>query len=270
MKIIFNRIGFFIFLEILFLNVLFAEGISVDAGLTPPQDRIILRTQYRYMSMDNTMMSMQTHMTPLVLAYGVSPGFTVMTRAMYVHRTISDPYSSSNGINDLYILSKFSLLRKNTARYVYGIATYLATNIPVGSTKISSRTWNPEVGLNFSFRPRFFSLDFSTSYIFSDVSGSSVSQPGNLLNFNFAFSALVPLKYSSSFAYSPVVEITYNHQGQSEISPKNEILFISPGLTFIYSDLALEALVQVPVYQSEQINSTKQNSRLIFGIKYMF
>ena len=118
---------------------LFAGGISVDAGITPPQDRFILRTQYRYMSMNNSMMSMKTHMIPLVLAYGVTSGFTVMARGMYVSQTVENTSEVNNGINDLFLLLKFKLYRKNTANYVFGIAPHIASNIPIGSKEISDR-----------------------------------------------------------------------------------------------------------------------------------
>ena len=249
---------------------LFAGGISVDAGITPPQDRFILRTQYRYMSMSNSMMSMNTQMTPLVLAYGVTSGFTVMARGMYVNQKVENTSNVTEGINDLFLLTKFRLYRKNTANYVLGLATYIASNIPIGSTEISNRSWNPELGLNISFRPRFFSIDVSTSYMFSDVSGKLASKPGDMLSINTAFSALIPLKSNSSNAISPVLEMTYTYQVEGDANPSNELLFFSPGISFIHSSLSLEALVQIPVYQSENVNLLNQNSRLILGVKYMF
>ncbi len=50
-----------------------AAGISVDAGLTPPEDRWIIRTQFRYMKRKNdpTPMNqkMDTYAFPVVIAY---------------------------------------------------------------------------------------------------------------------------------------------------------------------------------------------------------
>ncbi len=57
-------------------------GISVDAGLTPPEDRWILRNQLRYMTRKNDQTSMDRHTSiykfPTVLAYGVTSDFSVM------------------------------------------------------------------------------------------------------------------------------------------------------------------------------------------------
>lgn len=265
-----SRLIYFFVIILCFQINLFAGGISVDAGLTPPQDRFILRTQYRYMSMQNSMMSINTQMIPLVLAYGVTSGFTVMARGMYVHRTLETTSEVSNGMNDLFLLAKFRLYRKNTASYVFGIAPYIASNIPIGSKEISNRTWNPEIGLNISFRPRFYAIDVSTYYIFSDLSDELTSKPGNVFSINTAFSAQIPLKAKSSNAISPVLEMTYSHKQDNNDNASTDILFLSPGVSFIHSSLAIEALVQIPVYQTESSNIMSQNSRLIIGIKYMF
>jgi hypothetical protein len=222
------------------------------------------------MSMGNSMMTMQTHMTPLVLAYGVTPGFTVMARGMYIYRTGENNQMINNGINDVFLLSKFRLYRKNTASYVFGIAPHIATDIPVGSSEISNRTWNPELGINISFRPRFFAADLSASYLFSDVSGKLGAKPGNIFNLNTAYSALIPLKSQSESAISPVVEMTYSFQGKSEANSMNDILFLSPGFSYIHSNLTLEILFQIPVYQSNDASLMNQNSRWILGVKYMF
>ncbi len=66
-------------------NVLISEnaasaGISVDAGLTPPEDRWIVRTQFRYMERKNgpapMNKKMETYAFPVVVAYGLRPDFT--------------------------------------------------------------------------------------------------------------------------------------------------------------------------------------------------
>ena len=250
-----------------------AGGISVDAGLTPAQDRFILRTQFRHMAMINPMMRTNTQMIPMVVAYGVTSGFSLMARGMYVHKSFNNSTEVRSGFNDLYLLSKFRLYRKNTASYVLGIAPHIASNVPVGNTDISERTWNPEVGLNISFRPRFYAIDISTSYAINNVLKKSASEQGNAYSLNTALSALIPINNESSNAVSPVLEMSYIHEGNNnndEILDK-DLIFISPGVSFIHSSLVLEGLVQIPVYQSSSgENLMNQKNRLIIGIKYMF
>ena len=65
----------------LFLENTNAAGISVDAGLTPAEDRWIVRTQMRYMQRedDPTPMDreMDTYAFPLVVAYGLRSDLTL-------------------------------------------------------------------------------------------------------------------------------------------------------------------------------------------------
>jgi hypothetical protein len=239
-----------------------AGGISVDAGLTPAQNRWILRMQYRYMEMHNSEMTTKSHMVPFVVAYGVTPKFTLMTRAMYVHKTNSMDQASQGGINDIYLLSKFNLYRINTPGYVFGIAPHVASNIPVGTVGISNRTWNPEVGINISYRPRFWAVDFSSSYTFSDMTGRSETDHNDIFELNTAISVFFPFKNNTSNVLAPVLEFNYTQ------SPK--ILFISPGISFIHSSLVLEGLIQIPVYQKTDNHLMNQKAKLILGIRYMF
>ncbi len=60
-----------------------AEGISVDAGLTPAQDRIVVRLQYRNMLMQMGDNDIVMYMMPVVVAYGLTPDITVMLRNIY-------------------------------------------------------------------------------------------------------------------------------------------------------------------------------------------
>jgi len=186
-------------------------------------------------------------MTPLVLAYGVTPGFSVMARGMYVHRTFSDRNGIKNGLNDPFLLTKFRLYRKNTRSYVLGVAPHIASNIPVGSGEVSNRVWSPEAGLNISFRPRFLAVDLSTSYTFTDISARSEGVSGDVFSLNTAFSAFIPVKGMSSTVVSPVMELSYIHKARNRESnvEANDILFLSPGVSLIHSSLVVEALVQL-------------------------
>ncbi|MFC1692852.1 hypothetical protein ACFL1R_05055 [Candidatus Latescibacterota bacterium] len=71
----------------------YAGGISFDAGLTPPEDRWILRTQVRYMQRNDDPSpmgrEMSTLMLPVVLAYGFRPDLTIMVRQSVISREMS-------------------------------------------------------------------------------------------------------------------------------------------------------------------------------------
>lgn len=249
-----------------------AGGISVDAGLTPGQDRWILRAQSRFMKMQNSNVTARNHIFPLIVAYGVTSNFTLIARGMYVNRIIEmDHEVQKRGFNDPFVLLKIKVYRKNTAHYVLGIAPYFASNVPVGSKEISDRTWNPEVGLSMSLRPRFWAIDFTSSYTINDALKKTEVKESDNLSINFAFSSIIPIK-NSNIAISPVLELTYNREFNSKAneSTKQQILYISPGLTFIKSSFMLEALYQIAVFQRTDAQIMQSKSRFVAGLRYMF
>ncbi|MDZ7740277.1 MAG: hypothetical protein U5Q03_00515 [Bacteroidota bacterium] len=154
--------------------------------------------------------------------------------------------------------------------HVIGIASYIASNIPAGSKEISNRSWNPEFGLNASYRPEYFAVDISASYVLSDIAGKPEKKAGEIFNLNTAISGQIPLSKNSGSSLSPVLEMTYSSQAKGQANPANNIIFLSPGTSFIYNNLALEILIQIPVLQSDEENVMKQESRLITGVKFLF
>ncbi len=262
-------------LRLIVISILFtlfslqAGGISVDAGLTPGQDRWMFRTQYRFMKMENPMMTMENYMVPLVLAYGMSSNFTVMFRTIFVNRFLNMESEVQNrGFNDSYLLMKFKVYRKNTEKYIFGITPFIASNIPIGHTKISKRTWNPDFGFSISYRPRPWSIDFTSSYSLIDLLNKTDVEERNNLNFNIAFSSVIPLN-NSNIAFSPVLELTYNTELGGG-SKNQEFLFLSPGLMFIKSSVILEVLYQNPIFQESNESLMKSRSRFLLGLRYMF
>lgn len=246
-----------------------AGGISVDAGLTPGQNRWMFRTQYRFMEMENPMMTMENHMVPIVFAYGVSSSFTLMFRTIYVNRIVKMNSNVQNrGLNDSYLLFKLKVYRKNTEKYIFGIAPYIASNIPIGNSEISERTWNPDFGLSISYRPRPWSIDFTSSYSLIDVLNKTDISERNNLSLNIAFSSVIPFK-NSNIALSPVFELTYNKELGDGINSQ-ELLFLSPGLMFIKSSIILEVLYQNPIFQQSNESLMKSKSRYLIGLRYMF
>jgi len=247
-------------------------GITVNAGLTPAQDRWILRLQYRNMYMYNSMMSATNQMVPMVLAYGVTSNFTLMGRGVYKSKDVYINNSQvTRGIDDFYLLSKLKVYRKNTAKYSFGIAPFIATNIPVGNEALSANTWNPEIGLSISMRPRFWSFDFNTAYRAYDVTNKATTALKNNFEFHFSAAHQIVFNQNSSFSVFPVLESSYVNQNATSTSNLNfERLFVSPGVQIMYKNYMLEALYQQPVYQNSSSGAMEVKYNFIVGTKIMF
>lgn len=261
-----------------------AAGISVDAGLTPPEDRWIIRNQFRYMHLkdDPTMMDrdMETYTFPFVVAYGLRPDLTLLARQRVKHRKMSmgGSISRDTGLDDLFVLCKYKLYRKNTRDYTFGIASTLGMEFPTGDDDFSSETWDLKPGLFASWRSGPWNADLSTAYQWNGFAdrGRNGLNPGNEFTADLAFAHQFSIGGSSDISLAPVLEFNYKHLLSDRMSGRNvpntgeSLFFVSPGLKFTKSSFILEALVQFPVWQDQQGAQLRQGTRFIVGTRIMF
>ncbi|MHC4216772.1 MAG: transporter [Planctomycetota bacterium] len=261
-----------------------AAGISVDAGLTPPEDRWIFRTQLRYMNRkdDPTAMKqkMDTYAVPVVIAYGLWPELTLMARQTVKHRKMSmrGSVSRDTGLDDLFVLGKYKLYRKNTREYTFGIASTLGLEFPTGDDDFGSETWDLQPGLFTSWRSGPWASDLSVAYKWNGFAdrGKNGLNPGNELSVDLALAHQFSIGGKADTSLTPVVEFNYKHilpdrlSGRDVANTGESLFFVSPGIKFTKSSFILEALLQFPVWQDREGSQLKQGTRLIVGTRLMF
>jgi hypothetical protein len=261
-----------------------AAGISVDAGLTPPEDRWIIRTQFRYMERkdDPTTMNrkMETYAFPVVVAYGFRPDLTLLIRQPVKHRKISMGGSVSRdaGFDDLFVLGKYKLYRRNTREYTFGVASTLGVEFPTGDDDFGSDTWDLEPGLFASWRSGPWASDFSIAYKWNGFAdrGKNGLNPGDELSIDLALAHQFSIGEKADMSLTPVLEFNYKHMLRDRLSGHNvsntgeSLFFVSPGIKFTKSSFILEALLQFPVWQDQEGSQLKQGTRFIVGTRFMF
>ncbi len=260
-----------------------AGGISVDAGLTPPEDRWIIRSQFRYMQRkdDPTAMDrkMDTYAFPLVVAYGFRPDLTLMVRQPVKHKKMSmgGSISRDTGFDDLFVLAKYKLYRRNTREYTFGIASTLGLEFPTGDDDFGSETWDLQPGLFTSWRSGPWASDFSISYKWNGFAddGRNGINPGNELSVDLALAHQLSIGEKADMSVTPVLEFNYKHLLPDRLSGDiantgESLFFVSPGIKFTKSSFIFEVLVQFPVWQDQEGSQLKQGTRFIIGTRFMF
>ena len=261
-----------------------AGGISVDAGLTPPEDRWIIRTQFRSMSRkdDPTPMNrkMDTYVIPVVVAYGFRPDLTFMIRQRIKHRKMmmNGSVSRDTGFGDLFVLGKYKLYRRNTREATFGIASTLGLDMPTGDDDFGSETWDLQPGLFTSWRSGPWASDFNIAYKWNGFAdrGKDGLDPGNELSVDMALAHQFSIGGRADMSLSPVLEFNYEHtlpnrlSGHDVSNTGESLSFVSPGIKFTKSSFILEALLQLPVWQDQEGSQLKQGTRLIVGTRVMF
>jgi hypothetical protein len=268
----------------LILENTYAAGISVDAGLTPPEDRWIVRTQMRYMQRedDPTPMDreMDTYAFPLVVAYGLRSDFTLMVRQTFKNRkmTMAGSTDWDSGADDLFVLGKYKLYRRNTREYTFGIAATLGLEFPTGADDFSSETWDLKPGLFTSWRSGPWASDFSVAYKWNGFAddGKNGVDPGDKLSVDLALAHQFSIGQKADMSLTPVLEFNYEHLSRDRLSGRDvsntgeSLFFLSPGIKFTKSSFILEALVQFPVWQDQDGIQLEQGTRFIVGSRFMF
>ena len=261
-----------------------AAGISVDAGLTPAEDRWIIRTQFRYMQRkDDPMLmnrKMDTYAFPVVVAYGFRPDLTLMVRQTVMHKKMSmgGSISRDTGPGDLFVLGKYKLYRRNTRKYTFGIASTLGLEFPTGDDDFSSETWDLKPGLFTSWRSGPWASDFSVAYKWNGFAdrGAGGINPGNELSLDWALAYQFSFGEKARVSLAPVLELSYKNilsdrlHGRDLPNTGESVFYLSPGIKFTVSSFILEALIQIPVWQDQEGSQLKRGTTLIVGTRFMF
>jgi hypothetical protein len=267
-----------------FSNSANAAGISVDAGLTPPEDRWILRTQVRYRERrdDPTDMNrkMETYVLPVVLAYGLRSDLTLLIRQRVISHKMSAKGTTdrNEGFGDLFILAKYRAYRLNTPNYTLGIAPTIGLEFPTGHDSFTSDTWDLKPGLFFSGRRGPWAVDLNIAYKWNGFAdrGKDGRDPGDEVSLDLAFAHQFSIGGRGFASLAPVLELTYNHiwtdekRGHDIDNTGETFFYLSPGIKFSTSSLILEALVQIPVWQDQKGSQLEQDVGILAGVRFLF
>lgn len=261
-----------------------AAGISVDAGLTPAEDRWILRIQLRYMKRDDGSTSMDRKMSKYILntilAYGLRRNLTLMLKQPAVHQEMSmaDSTSKDTGFADLSLIAKYGIYRRNTPEYTFGVATTLGFELPTGADAFTSETWDIRPGLYTSWRSGPWATDFNIAYAwngFADESTGGIN-PGGELSLDWALAHQFSIGEKARISFAPVLEVSYKNiwpdqlRGDNVANTGDFVLYLSPGIKFTKSSFILEALLQIPVWQEQKGSQLKRGIGGLVGTRFMF
>ena len=263
-------LSFALLLILLFPTAFFskAEGISVDTGLTPAQDRIIVRLQYRNLLNQMNGNDIVVHMMPIVVVYGLSPDITVMMRNVYrAVGTNESMMEMDSRWMDPFLMGKVKLFRHNDRHYNIGVAGFAGTTFPILKNSIS-KTYNPILGINVSFRPGLWSFDLNNAYEWLNYYIKENNSSARQLQINLAVSRNLIIQGLGNWVLAPVQEFSF--VGNNPIDGDSSSFgFISPGVQLVSPHVKFEGLYQIAV-NSNKATGVRNVNRLIIGLRFMF
>jgi hypothetical protein len=256
-----------------------AAGISVDAGLTPAEDRWILRGQARYMSRgEGPGAEVQQFVFPVVLAYGVRSNVSLFVRQAVVRRerTVLGNATINSGLNDTYLFAKYRAYRVNSPRVTFGVAPTLGIEFPSGQDGFTSDTWDLNAGLYASARTQTWSSDANVAYTWNDMVGDGEVTPGDELSLDAAVAYQFVIEESGRVTASPVLEVSYlkvwpaRVGGSDSPNTGETVLYLSPGAKLSTPMIIVEGLVRIPVSSHLEGNQLERNFEALLGVRVLF
>lgn len=259
-----------------------AAGISVDAGLTPAENRWMIRVQSRQMGATSQPSTptrqMKSQANVFIAAYGLRPNITLigMQGWMKKEMTMMGVLNKSSGLADLNLLIKYLIHRTNTRHQTLGIAATVKFTLPTGEDDFSNDYWSFTPGFYLSLRRDTWAIDASTTYRIQDIFSQQAEMTrGQEYTLDAAVARQFPLKAFKNMALAPVLEfnLLLDQADQSlsiQTSNTESVVFLSPGIKYTYGSLILESLIQVPIWEKAPITSLEKDVRWRIGLRFMF
>lgn len=274
---------FSVIVAVLISSRVSAAGISADAGLTPPEDRWILRTQVRSMLRSGGSMTgkkMATLLYPVMVAYGLRHDWMIMARQALVHRELTSAAGKTGktGLGDLFILTKYLAYRVNSRIHTFGISPVLGLELPTGDRALTSNSWDPRAGLYLSGRGKRWATDLNLFYVANGLLGANQGgiNLGDESTVIWAFAYWFSPGLQRRVAYAPVLEVSYRHLaanragGNDLVDTGESIMTVSPGIKIAVSSTFLEALIQFPLWQYQRGVQLERSVGGLVGVRLMF
>ena len=255
-----------------------AAGISVDAGLSPAEDRWIFRTKLHFMQRGYDSSSMSRSTLNTVLAYGLRNNLTLMLKQPAVHQKLATDELAVTDLADLFFLIKYGIYRRNTREYTFGVATTIGLELPTGADPFTSKTWDFKPGLYLSLRMGSWASDFNAAYVWNGFAdeNSTGKNLGDKLSLDWAFAYQFSIRDEANISLTPVIELSYMKiypdiiKGNNVPDSGESVFYLSPGIKFTKSSFILEVLAQIPRWQEQEGSQLKQETGMLIGLRFMF
>lgn len=227
------------------------EAINFDSALSPAKDMLIIRQQLRYFEADNNIGARDLDISQTQLStafiYGIQSDLTLMFNAPYRFREIDNnntgTSNSIDGFGDLTSMLKMQFYQNDTGPTDTARASILTgMEIRSGDSNFSSDSYDPLLGAVYTQSFGRHGFDAAALWKFNTAGGAS-----DRLRYDLAYVyRLHPEEYTAGklTALFGLVELN----GFYETNGDNEV-FISPGIQYVTKDWALEATVQLPIWQ---------------------
>ncbi|MBN4058887.1 transporter [bacterium AH-315-J04] len=254
----------------------FAGPINSDVAFTPRKGGGVLRMQYTYADAHGrgsarNVREVQTSIARVAVVLGLEANLAMIINVPYVYRErkVYDSREGSvedrrDGPADTTLLLKYRFWQDDSGPLqTERLAALFGVNLSNGDSSFSSDSYDPIVGLVYSWRRDRKVFDADMVYTIKTGEGNF---DVDSLRYDLAYSyRIFPERFSatSESQWSVVAEMNgrYNIDGTHEI-------FLSPGIQYTSEQRTWEASFQLPTVQELASNGVETDYRFSIGWRF--
>lgn len=250
-----------------------AGPIHTDVAFTPRAGGGILRLQYVYREAEGRGAAGQINASTFrsTLVYGATERIALFLSAPYQNRQVDiSPAGGGrfedahDGIGDVTAMVKYRFWQQDKGTLETNRWAILGgVNIRVGDSDFTTDSYDPIVGVAWSWRADRNRLDADLLYRFNTGTGLFAH---DAIRYDFAWSyRIYPATYEAGQIVSldTVAELNglYRTDGSHEV-------YLAPGLQLSGDGWALETSIQLPVVREVDDDRPENDFRFVFGVRF--
>ncbi|RME38737.1 MAG: transporter [Planctomycetota bacterium] len=250
-----------------------AGPINSDVAFTPREGGGVLRLQYAFEEADGGRVVDHLSRSSVrgVLVLGLRANLAWITAVPYVHqradvfnRRFGRSERQREGVGDVTLLLKYRFWQRDhgpmqTDRW----AVLGGLQVRSGDRDFSSDSYDPIVGLVYTWRRRQAKFDADLVYQFNTGAGKARHDD---LRYDATFSyRFYPTRYTSAstFDIDAVAELNGRYRTDG-----SHTLYLSPGLVVSFVRWSLEMSVQIPTLEEHVPGAAETDYRFVAGVRY--
>lgn len=257
------------------------EAINTPAPTQPAAGNWVIREQFRFMAYEDLPSDPQGRARDMTLLTIVQHGLTGSLSAEVAlpligrQRSAADPSAedgSTTGLGDITAGLKLRLWQADTGAVdTMRLSVFGNVEMPTGHDEFSSDSFDPTIGATFMAISGRHGFNQALSWKFTTGDNAEPIGPGeglsDLLKFDSAYLyRLSPAEYTSELraATYAVLELNGLYETNGDLQ-----MFLSPGILYEAPRFALEAAIQIPIYQDVD-HRAESTFGFVLGLRILF
>lgn len=256
------------------------ESIFTPGATQPAVGNYTLRTQFRFTSYSGLPEDRADSLSELSVTNILSLAFTptlsmdvgIPAIVRHTNSSLAEVDGTDTGFGDLSVGLKWRFWQEDPGPVdTRRLAVFTNLETPTGADPFTSDSWDPTVGLVYMMISGRHGFNQSVSWKFTTGANAEPVGPGeglsDLVRVDSAYLYRInPATYSEQLQAATYLTAELN--GQFETNGDSE-LFFSPGILYEAPRFALEAGVQIPIWQ--EVNERAETKfSVILGVRILF